>query len=93
MRFRQIPLQCRQCGEQVPARIKQVGLTPQHELVIHFVCLKCRRRIYIVKSLADCWRECPPSGNESEPVEPMPMQEPDLEFLHSLGVAYPEDDQ
>jgi hypothetical protein len=94
MRFRQLDFCCRECGAHVPARIRRVGLTPLHQLVIHFWCVGCKRDIYIVKALADCWRECPAPEDEPDAIEPTPefMREPDAAFLHSLGVAFPDDE-
>lgn len=93
MRFRQLPVWCRECGGPVPARIKQVGLTPRHELVVHFLCLRCRKHAHFVKPLADCWRDCPSPDDELTAPEPGAgiLREPDAKFLHSLGVAFPED--
>jgi hypothetical protein len=90
MRFKPISLPC-DCGRCLPARIRQVGLTPQHELVIKWRCACCKRTHYTVKSLADYWRECPnpldalvaPKAATDE------MREPDAQFLHSLGVRLP----
>jgi hypothetical protein len=93
MRFRQLSLRC-ECGR-VPARIGQVGLTPQHQLVIHWKCTGCKRFIYIVKDLADCWRDCPkPEGQlDVFEVSAAPMSGPDAEFLHSVGVRLPDEEQ
>ena len=41
----------------MPARIKQVGLSADHQLVIHWWCLRCRKAIYVVKDLRQCWEE------------------------------------
>lgn len=94
MRFRQLTLRCRECGDHVPARIRRIGLTPLHQLVIHFWCVGCKRDIYLVRDLADYWRDCPASNEELDAVEPVHqlMCEPDAAFLHSLGVAFPEDE-
>ena len=94
MRFRELLLSCRECGRRVPARIRRIGLTPLHQLVIHFWCAGCKKDIYLVKDLADCWRECPAPEDELDAIQPAPefMREPDAAFLHSLGVAFPEED-
>jgi len=94
MQFRQLPLKCCECGGRTPARIKRVGLTPHHELVVHFLCLRCRKHIYVVKDLSDCWRECPKPGDVLEAADlgaPV-IREPDLDFLHSLGVRLPDEE-
>jgi hypothetical protein len=90
MRFRALSLRC-QCGL-APSRIKQVGLTADHQFVLHWWCAGCKRKIYIVKDLADCWRECPTAGDPQETfdVSPDSMREPDAKFLHSLGVKFPD---
>ena len=69
MRFQRLQLYCSECGCRAPVQIKRVGFTPHHQLVIHFQCLRCRRDLYVVKNLADCWRECPKPGDELEGFE------------------------
>jgi hypothetical protein len=49
MKFHPFPLSC-ECGL-MPARIKQVGLSDDGQLVIHWWCLRCRKAIYVVKDL------------------------------------------
>ena len=95
MRFRQIQLCCCECGGRVPTRIRRVGLTPQHQLLIQFRCAGCKRDIYVVKDLADCWRECPGPKDELEVAEmgTTRRREPDAQFLHSLGVKFPDGDE
>lgn len=55
--YQQIPLLC-ECGQE-PTRLREVGLTADRQLVIYWRCSHCRRHVYIVKPLADCWRDCP----------------------------------
>jgi hypothetical protein len=92
MQFRPIPLTC-DCG--MPAlRIKQVGLTPQHQIVLVWWCTNCKRNVQVVKDLADCWRECPPSV-ELEPVSKVKINEgtvrqSDADFLRRLGIRLPD---
>ena len=57
MKFRQISLCC-ECGR-APSRIEKVGLTAEHQLVFHWQCSACKKMVYIVKDLADCWNDCP----------------------------------
>lgn len=94
MGYRHISLSCR-CG-QTPTRIDEVGLTDDHELVIHWWCEECKRVVYASKSLAECWHDCPRPTAE-EPATPAPQQ-PDLlqeklescfdsQFLQSLGIS------
>jgi len=70
-----------------------LGLTPEHELVIHCWCVGCKRDIYLIKPLTDCWRECP---KPEDPVEPLNgstarVRQLDAEFLRSLGVRFPDE--
>lgn len=76
MNYRHFSLACR-CGSP-PARIEEVGVTDDRELVIHWWCQDCRRVVYASKSLADCWRECP------KPENPEGF---DQQFLASIGVS------
>ena len=55
--YERIELTC-ECGHQ-PARLREVGLTVDRQLVIYWRCSHCRRQVYQVKPLAECWRECP----------------------------------
>jgi hypothetical protein len=75
MSYRHFSLSCR-CG-QPPARIEEVGVTDDHELVIHWWCEDCRKVVWASKSLSDCWRECPKTDERPDF---------DAEFLHSIGV-------
>ena len=54
--YEQIPLLC-ECGRQ-PGRLREIGLTADRQLVIYWRCSHCRRHVYIVKDLAECWRDC-----------------------------------
>ena len=69
----------------------EVGLTDDHELVIHWWCEECKRVVYASKSLADCWHDCP--KNETTAMAPQLAAEPpaarsgfDDRFLKSLGI-------
>jgi hypothetical protein len=79
MSYRHFSLRCG-CGA-APARIEEVGVTDERELVIHWWCEECQKVVYASKSLSDCWRDCP--------VPPRPVAEPagyDEQFLESIGV-------
>ena len=82
MKFEPIPLRC-ECGCR-PIRIRNVGFTPEGQLVVYWRCLACRRTMYVVKDAAGCWEEAMArmraSGTEAE-------QESDRRFLASLGIA------
>ncbi len=71
----------------------QVGLTPQHQLAILWWCNGCKRHRFVVKDLADCWRDCPRIEDFEDDVEVSVgiAQEADSDFLRRLGVKYPED--
>jgi hypothetical protein len=79
MSYRHFSLKCG-CGA-APARIDEVGVTDERELVIHWWCDECQRTMYASKSLADCWRECP---------RPDEKADFDERFLESIGVRLPE---
>jgi hypothetical protein len=62
-----------------------VGLTDEHELVVHWWCLRCRKVVYVTKSLSDCWRDCPRSLGKEE------AESADARFLQSIGVRFLDD--
>jgi hypothetical protein len=89
MGYRHISLCCK-CG-QTPTKIDEVGLTDDHELVIHWWCEECKRVVYASKSLADCWQDCPKSQQGVQPAND-PLEQKleecfDAKFLQSLGIA------
>ena len=49
--------------------------------------------MYVVKALADCWRDCPKPALVPAVVHSgMDMfRKKDAEFLHSLGVKFPDE--
>ena len=73
--YETIELSC-ECGRR-PTRLREVGLTVDRQLVIYWRCSQCRRQVYRVKPLAECWRECPvpvlhgavATGSSSPPLE------------------------
>jgi hypothetical protein len=73
-----------------------VGLTSYFELAAKWFCPECRKDVYAVISLADCWRECSPNGDgeglTEELLEAAAVSASDANFLHSLGVRFPEAD-
>jgi len=91
MKFQQLLLFC-VCGR-AASRIKQVGLTADHQLVIHWRCAQCRQYVYVVKALSDCWRDCPKPEDVGEIPELISDEvgEPDASFLRSLSVSFPEE--
>jgi hypothetical protein len=92
MKFRQFALRC-ECGL-IPTRIRQVGLSTEHQLVIQWLCAGCRRATFMVKDLADCWEECPKSDDEGvtpAPAYDLERQRGDVNFLHRMGIRFPGD--
>ena len=89
MKFRPFSLSC-QCGL-VPARIKQVGMSAGHQLVIHWWCLHCRKAIYVVKDLRQYVEEsagaedldgCAQISTEAS------APGGDARFLESMGIRF-----
>lgn len=87
MRFRRLAIAC-ECGRSAES-FHAIGFTAEYELVIHWTCDACGRQAYLVKTLADCCKECPESGDPAM----LPMfdtrfdsRAADARFLHSLGI-------
>ncbi|HEX4309209.1 MAG TPA: hypothetical protein VHZ25_04225 [Acidobacteriaceae bacterium] len=75
-------------------RIRQVGLSTEHQLVIHWWCLGCRKAMYVAKDLADCWEECPKPEDLDivpAPAYDLERQRGDAQFLQSMGISLPVD--
>jgi len=78
----------------MPTRIRQVGLSTEHQLVIHWLCMRCGRAMFVVKDLADCWEECPQpddAGISPAPAYDLERQRGDANFLHRMGIRFPGD--
>jgi len=92
MKFRQFALAC-ECGL-VPTRLRQVGLSTDHQLVIHWWCIGCRKAMYVVKDLAECWEESP-SASDPDIVPARAydagLHRHDEKFLHEMGICFPGD--
>jgi hypothetical protein len=87
MGYRHLSLLC-SCGR-APARIDEVGLSADRELVIHWWCDHCRRVVYASKPLRECWRDCPDAGSGGPPQYPVLRASGggyDDEFLKTLGI-------
>jgi hypothetical protein len=69
-----------------PTRIDEVGLTDDHELVIHWWCEDCKRVVYASKSLADCWQDCPKPEQKQEIPEKTLSDAFDAQFMQSIGM-------
>jgi hypothetical protein len=94
MKFRPFFLQC-ECGL-APARIKQVGLSAEHQLVIHWWCLRCRKAVYVVKDLSECWDASPVPeelGDTPDPCTDLDRRRGDEGFLHRMGIRFPSEDE
>jgi hypothetical protein len=91
MRYETLQLHC-ECGQHT-TRIREVGFTADHQLVLHWRCVACKKYVYVVKSLSDCWRDCPQQeeapSSQAEPTQDA-MREHDIRFLRSLGVTLPD---
>jgi hypothetical protein len=90
MKFRQFALSC-ECGL-IPTRIRQVGLSTEHQLVIHWWCMGCRKAMYVVKDLAECWEECPKTVDPDivpAPAYDLERQRGDVNFLRRMGICFP----
>ena len=85
--YQRIELSC-ECGRQ-PARVREVGLTADRQLVIYWRCSQCRKHVYIVKSLADYWRECPGTVTPQQVAAPA-FEAEDALFLRRVGIRFPE---
>ena len=89
MRYETLQLSC-ECGQHT-TRIREVGFTTDHQLVLHWRCLACKKYVYVVKSLSDCWRDCPQQeSTKGEASTEEMVLESDIRFLRSLGVTMPD---
>jgi hypothetical protein len=92
MEYRALSFSC-ECG-QAPLRITQVCLTTDHQLLIRWWCAGCKKMVYAIRPLGECWKDCPATASTGNIVikdrEFDPGSE-DARFLQSLGVKLPED--
>jgi hypothetical protein len=86
--YQRIRLACN-CGRQ-PSGLRELGLTPDRQLVVHWRCSLCRKKVYVVRPLADYWRECPSPGAPATP-QPIDDDSGDAFFLRSVGIRYSEE--
>ena len=87
MLFKSLSLRC-QCGR-VPLRIKEIGLTADHELAVYWHCTTCQRPVYAVKALSECWLDCPTKDASGAPLlleASVDHGAEDRKFLRSVGV-------
>lgn len=90
MRYETLQLHC-ECGQHT-TRIREVGFTADHQLVLHWRCVGCKKYVYVVKSLSDCWRDCPQEDEAKKKgdLDSELLREHDIRFLRSLGVTLPD---
>lgn len=90
MRYQTLALHC-ECGMPTK-RIREVGFTADHQLILHWLCAHCKRHVYAVKSLAECWRDCPSREalRQSSDADTPASRETDANFLRALGIEWPE---
>jgi hypothetical protein len=89
MEYRTLPLAC-ECGR-VSKGISAVGLSSNHELVIHWRCPRCNKNLCVVIPLSECWRMCFPDAPANVPKSSTNLTDDiqgDRKFLHSIGVSY-----
>jgi hypothetical protein len=87
--YQRIMLSC-ECGRQ-PFKVREIGLTPERQLVIYWRCSQCRKHVYIVKSLADYWRDCPSTTPHLERKTAYGAE--DALFLRRVGIRLPEEEE
>ncbi|HEX3746867.1 MAG TPA: hypothetical protein VHW09_23170 [Bryobacteraceae bacterium] len=89
MEYRRFPMSC-ECGGE-PKQILAVGFSADREMVVHWRCPKCHRRVCTVRPLAECWNDCFGAPEAPEAPAGPPQETPDdLRFLHSIGVKFAE---
>lgn len=93
MKYRTLSLNC-QCGTP-SSRIREIGFTSDRQLVVHWRCSQCKSYVYGLKPLDDCFEFCPTEEELAEAEGAADAEEPavrdDSEFLHDLGVKFPEE--
>ena len=91
MWYNPIFLRC-ECDKPLRGCIKEVGLTPEHQLVIRWSCPACKRKHHTVKALADCWRESS-ELKDALPLSEYPVHERETRLLPNLAVGAPENNE
>ena len=87
MEFKKLFFQC-ECGRS-PSRIRELGLSTDHELLIRWWCPGCKRHVFVVKGLAHFWDACPTLQGQAEALAE-DVTTYDAQFLRSLGIRFPE---
>jgi len=81
MEYRRFPMSC-ECGGE-PKQIAGVGFSINREIVIHWRCGRCHKRVCTVKPILEAWSDC--FGGRSLVTADTPD---DRRFLHSIGVKF-----
>jgi len=78
-----------ECGRPSSTFI-HIGLSQDHHLVLEWQCDVCRQTMCALKTLSDCWRECPPDQNVpgSQLASPAQIEADDIAFLGRMGIKY-----
>ncbi len=90
MTYLTLSLEC-ECGK-TASSVQEVGFTVEHQLILRWRCTKCKKHAYVLKTLEDCWKECPVVGDVDEGREGKAectheeVQMSDAEFLQAIGV-------
>jgi hypothetical protein len=86
MRYQALSVRC-ECGR-LPLRITEIGFTSDHQLVIHWWCSECKKMVYALKPLAECWKQCPAQDTLETMLVKADVRQSfdDSRFLRSLGV-------
>ncbi len=92
MKYQTLALRC-ECGAPT-TRIREVGFTADHQLILHWLCPRCKRHVYAVKPLSACWRDCPTQQDfdEAPDADTTTSADTDVTFLRAVGIAWPERD-
>jgi len=81
MEYRRFPMSC-ECGGE-PKQILAVGFSADREIVIHWRCPRCHRKLCTIRPLFECWSDCfavRPSVVTHTPE--------DRRFLHRISVKF-----
>ena len=68
-------------------------MTADHQLLVRWWCIECKKMVHATKRLSECWRDCP-KPNIAETIltddGEFDVGEEDSKFLAALGVKLPE---
>ena len=76
----------------VPSRIRQVGLSAEHQLVFTG-CARLPESYVLIRDLADCWRSINPERRHRRPrrgpATERSVRLGDAGFLRRMGICFP----